>query len=130
TGFVLTSKAQLNQSDRLTTFASSTQLQVALTAADLALGGSGQIVVNNPAPGGGSSNAGTLTIENPVPQVTSLSPPSVTTIDGGATLTVNGSGFVSTSSITWNGSPRTTTFVSGTQLQAKLLASDVILVGS
>src|SRR2546421_7643264 len=38
-GFIQASVAQWNQSNRSTTFVSSTQLQVALTAADLALGG-------------------------------------------------------------------------------------------
>jgi pimeloyl-ACP methyl ester carboxylesterase len=46
---------------------------------------------------------------------------------GGAafTLTVNGSGFVSASVVHWNGSPRTTTFVSDAQLKADILASDI-----
>ena len=41
------------------------------------------------------------------------------------TLTVNGTGFVSGSVVNWNGSARTTTFVSGSQLTAKILASDI-----
>jgi hypothetical protein len=41
------------------------------------------------------------------------------------TLTVNGSGFVSGSAVHWNGSPRTTTFVSHSQLKASILATDI-----
>jgi hypothetical protein len=121
---------QWNQSNRATTFVSATQLQAAITAADLAAGGTAQVSVVNPTPGGGTSTAASFTVNNPAPQVTTISPTSVTTVDGGSTLTVNGTGFVSTSSITWNGVPRTTTFISGTQLQAKLLAADLSAVGS
>jgi hypothetical protein len=48
----------------------------------------------------------------------------------GLSLTVNGSGFASSSVVKWNGSPRTTTFVSGTQLTAAITAADVLMVGS
>jgi len=64
-GFIQSSIGQWNQSNRATTFVSSTQLQVMLTAADLAAGGTGQIVVVNPAPGGGASATATFTINNP-----------------------------------------------------------------
>jgi FG-GAP-like repeat/FG-GAP repeat len=46
------------------------------------------------------------------------------------TLTVTGSGFVSTSVVNWNGSPRTTTFVSSEKLTAAILATDVAKAGS
>ena len=46
---------------------------------------------------------------------------------GGArfTLRVNGTGFVSSSVVNWNGSPRATTFVSGSRLKVSILASDI-----
>lgn len=40
-------------------------------------------------------------------------------------LTVNGTGFSADSTVHWNGSARTTTFVSSSQLKAAILASDV-----
>jgi len=43
----------------------------------------------------------------------------------GFTLTVNGTGFVMGSVVNWNGSARATTFVSGSQLNASILASDI-----
>lgn len=129
-GFIQTSTVQWNQTARPTTFVSSTQLQAAITAADLAAGGTAQITVVNPTPGGGTSSASAFTINNPAPQVSSISPTTITILDGGSTLTVNGSGFVSTSTITWNGTPRTTTFVSSTQLQASILGADVSVVGA
>ena len=46
---------------------------------------------------------------------------------GGAsfTLTVNGAGFTPTSLVLWNGALRATTYVSGTQLTATILAADI-----
>jgi uncharacterized protein (DUF2141 family) len=41
------------------------------------------------------------------------------------TLTVNGTGFVSTSTVNWNGSALATTFVSGSQLTAVVSAADI-----
>jgi hypothetical protein len=49
------------------------------------------------------------------------------TAPGGAafTLTVSGTGFVSGAVIDWNGSPRTTTFLSSSSLQASISSTDV-----
>jgi hypothetical protein len=45
------------------------------------------------------------------------------------TLTVDGSSFVSGASVRWNGSSRTTTFISPNQLQASITASDISIPG-
>jgi trimeric autotransporter adhesin len=60
-----------------------------------------------------------------VPALSSLSPSSVFTDSGAFTLTVNGTGFVNGGTVQFNGANRVTTFVSGTQLTAAILASDV-----
>ncbi len=63
---------------------------------------------------------------NPVPYVDLPVVPSATVPGGsGFTLTVNGAGFVSGSVVNWNGSPRTTTFVSAGRVTAAILASDI-----
>lgn len=129
-GFVQSSVVQWNQSNRATTFASSTQVQVALTAADLAVAGTAQITVTNPGPGGGLSSPVTFTVNNPAPQISGISPTTVTTVDGGLTITVTGSGFIPTSAVTWNGAARTTSYLSSTQLQFALLSADVASVGA
>jgi len=54
-----------------------------------------------------------------------LIPASTTPGGAGFKLTVNGTGFVAASIVYWNGSPRVTTFVSSSELQAAILASDV-----
>ena len=66
----------------------------------------------------------------PVPTITSLSP--ATTVSGGAgfTLIVYGSNFVLNSVVQWNGSNRSTTFVSTGQLTAQITAADVAKAGA
>jgi hypothetical protein len=63
---------------------------------------------------------------NPVPLLFSpLKPSAVTPGSGGFALTVNGANFVSGATVNWNGSARTTIFVSSSELTATILASDV-----
>ena len=59
--------------------------------------------------------------------ITSIAPFSTNAPGTAFSLTVNGNGFVSASTPTvyWNGSPKATTFVNGTQLTASILATDV-----
>lgn len=130
TGFVGASTVWWNGSQRTTQFVSATQMTASISAADIATAGTVSVVVNNPAPGGGSSSAATFTINNPAPAITSLSPNSALTGGAAFTLTINGTGFVNASSVWWNGSPRTTQFVSATQLTASIPASDIASAGT
>jgi hypothetical protein len=129
-GFVSGSVVRLNGSNRTTTFVSSTKLTAAVTAADIANVGTASITVYNPTPGGGSSNAASLSINYPVPIISSISPTVKETGDSGFTLTVNGSNFISGSVIRWNGSNRTTTFVSSSKLTASISSADIASVGT
>jgi uncharacterized protein (TIGR03437 family) len=82
---------------------------------------------------GKTSNAVTVNIANPanpIPAPTSLIPNSATAGGAAFTLTVNGTNFVSGSIVRWNGSNRTTTFVSSTQLTAQIPASDIAVIGA
>jgi hypothetical protein len=128
--FDAASVVNFNGTARTTTFVSSAQLTAAITAGDIAAAGTPSVRVTNPAPGGGTSTGVTFTINNPVPTITSLSPTGV--VAGGAafTLTVNGTNFVSTSVVKYNGNAKTTTFVSATQLTAAILASDIATSGN
>jgi len=66
---------------------------------------------------------------NPTPSVSLISPSSTPAGAQAFTLTVNGSNFVSGSTVQWGGSSRTTTFISGTQLQAHITAADLATSG-
>ncbi len=72
----------------------------------------------------------TITIYNPAPVLTSLVPSSAG--EGGALfdLTLNGSGFVESSTVLWNGSPLATTYVSSNQLTASVPAANIAAIGS
>lgn len=72
----------------------------------------------------------TLTINNPVPSISGINPSSAEAGDPGFTLTVNGSNFVSGATVRWNGSDRTTTFGSATQVTASISASDIASAGA
>ena len=67
---------------------------------------------------------------NPAPVLTSVSPAAVTAGGSAFSLTVNGSDFIPGSIVRWNGSDRATTFVSATELQAAVTATDIAVAGS
>ena len=223
--FVSGSKVRWNGSDRTTSLSSATSLTASIPASDIATAGTASVTVNNPAPGGGPSNAlsftisaapiptlnitttsplpigivdspysqqfsasggtppyhwlvssgslppglsltpgtgalgGTpsatgdfsftlkisdstqptpstsskafaLRINNPVPVVSGLNPSSVSAGGPGFNLTVNGSNFISGSTVTWNGLNRPTTFINSSQLTASIPSGDIVLAGS
>src|SRR3989442_5208028 len=68
---------------------------------------------------------GTVTINALAPTVTSLSPVSAITGAPAFTLTVNGTGFATSSVVRINGINRPTTFINTTQLTALVDASDI-----
>jgi hypothetical protein len=128
--FVSSSTVQWNGASLTTTFVSVTQLTATVAASDIAAAGTASVTVVNPAPGGGTSPAQTFTTNYPAPSVTSVSPSSATAGGAAFTLTVNGSNFVSGSTVQWNGSNRTTSYVSATQLTAAITAADVATTGT
>jgi Tol biopolymer transport system component len=110
------------------------QLVVSILATDVASPGFATVTVVNPEPGGPSTGttfqidavqSGTPLISGATP----FSPASATPGSGAFTLTVNGSNFLSTSVVAWNGSPRTTTYVSSTQLTASIDKEDIAVAG-
>lgn len=132
TNFISTSKVRWNGTDRTTTFVSSTQVTAAIPATDISAAGTAQVTVFNPAPGGGLTSALPFTIssQNPVPTISSLSPFGATVGGAAFTLTVNGTNFLSSSVVRWNGFDRPTVFVSATQLTITVPATDLSLAGT
>ena len=130
TGFLSTSTVTYNGVAHAATFVSATQLTISLSASDQATGGNFPVVVTNPAPGGGASNSVNFTVNNPAPSITLLSPSSVTAGAAAQTLTITGSNFLASSTVTYNGVAHTATFVSATQLTISLSVSDQAVVGT
>lgn len=83
--------------------------------------------------GGGSSGSGSGNNEPPpptsnaAPTLTSISPTSVQMGSGEFTLTANGTNFISTSVVEWNGASLTTTYVSETKLTASVPATSIAI---
>jgi uncharacterized protein (TIGR03437 family) len=127
--FVNGATVNWNGSPRTTSFVSATQLTVTIGASDIATAGTAQITVTNPAPGGGTSGQLSFTINNPVPTAASLNPPSVVAGGGAFQLSVTGTNFVPSSQVLWNGSIRSTTYVSATQITAAISESDIASQG-
>ena len=131
TGFIAQSLVYWNNTQLTTTFNSDTlQLSASVPASDIAGAGVAQVVVVSPAPGGGMSNASTFTINpasNPVPTIASLSPSStgLGVLPPNSVLLVNGTNFIQSSAVAFNGGSRATNFVSATQLSVPVSSADV-----
>jgi IPT/TIG domain len=123
-GFTTSSVVVVNNTQVTTVYVSATQLQATVAAGQLASGAQLQVAVTNGA-GTTSSTTVTLSVDNPAPALLSLAPSTVTVGLSSATVTITGSGFVPTSIANFNGSARTTTFTSATQVIVSLTAADL-----
>ena len=138
-GFVLTlsgsnfapsSVVTWNGQVRTSTYVSANTLTVQVNASDVAVISTASISVSNSQTGGGSSAPQPFQVTAPVPTVATVSPTSAGRGGSPFVLTVTGSGFDSSAQVTWNGSPRTTTFVSSTRVTAQITAADIGAVGT
>lgn len=129
TGFESNSVVQVGGSTVTSTYVSSTQLTATVPASAMATAGQLSVVVLN---GTQSSGSGvSLTVDNPVPTLTSISPNALPAgASAAATVTATGSNFVSTSVVEFNGSPRSTTYVNSTQLTFQVTAADQATVST
>ncbi len=130
TNFVSNSTVTYHAVAHTPTFFSSTQLTISLSASDQATAGNYAVVVSNPTPGGGASNSVNFVVSNGVPSITSLSPASATVGATAEAVTINGTGFVSTSTVTYNSVAHTATYVSSAQLKITLSATDLVTAGT
>jgi hypothetical protein len=88
-------------------------------------------------PGCGGGGGGTQTntpvtpvqSPNPLPSVSSIAPTGAQAGGSGFTLTIRGSGFITTSAVRWKGQSRTSTFVSPGELTVAIPASDIVNPG-
>ncbi|HXW62936.1 MAG TPA: hypothetical protein VEJ45_10065 [Candidatus Acidoferrales bacterium] len=127
--FVSLATVTVNGKPRSTFFVNATSLVATVLGSDLANAGTLEIAVINPQPNGGSSNSVPFTVSNPTPGVTSLSPTAFVAGGTNASITVTGTGYVSTSVVTVNGSPLTTAFVSSTQLKGTITQGNLSAAG-
>lgn len=122
--FVSDAKITFGTTPLATTFVSATQLKATIPASALATSGSIPVSVTNPGPGGGTSPTTiSFTVSNPSANIQTINPSAAFVGSAPFEMTVEGSGFVSGSTILFNGTGATTTFVSGQQLKAQIPAS-------
>src|SRR6266576_2624042 len=125
--FVSGATVYWNNASRATQFVNSIQLTAAILASDLALASpnSASITVQNPSPAIGVSNAISLVLANPVPQIISVSPTSA--LAGViVSITVTGSGFVPGATVQLGSQ----TFPTNTLMPSMLSAQVTATVGS
>ena len=132
-------------SNRLDATVGSAAIQAALAAQDPDLINAAAVddnqpagvTVQNPAPGGGTSNAVIFTVleagQNPAPSLSSIEPTTIVEQGAGSsglTVTLRGQNFLESAQAQWNGTARTTRFVSSSQLEVTLQGGDLAFAGS
>lgn len=130
TGFTASSVVRVGGADRVTVFVSAQQLVSQLTPADVSTLAVRAVTVFNAA--GTSLPANLAVVANAAaltPSLSSLAPVSAVVGGGPLMVTIRGRDFKVTSRALWNGEPRTTTFVSATELQMALPTSDLLHPG-
>jgi len=131
TGFVPTTVINVNGAPRSTSYLSATQVNATLTASDLSSSGNLSLTATNSAPGGGTSAAASLPVNNPSVGAIQLSPSALPVgATATATITVTGTGFISASVAKVNGSARTTTYVNATTLTFVATVADQATQGT
>ena len=132
TGFITTSTVQFNGITHAATLVGASQITISLTTADLATAGTYPVVVTNLSPGGGPSAPVnfTVTSSNPVPTITLLNPASLPAGSAAQMLTINGTGFLASSSVEFNNIVRAATFISASQLTISLTTADLATAGT
>lgn len=131
TTFTSDSVVNWNGSPRVTTFVSGSQLTAAITLADTAALGTASVTVSNSVTTSNSlSFTMTAPTSLPLPSISSLAPSS--TAAGGAafSLDVSGNNLLPCSTVQWNGSARTTTFIGVNGLNAAIGAADIASVAN
>ena len=125
--FTSTSTAMWGAIALTTQYISSTQLTAMVPAALTASTGTASIAVRRP---GGYSSALALTILQPAPTITSLSPANAYAGGSAFTLTINGTNFTSTWTLWWGSTELPSTFISSTQLTALVPAGLIAGAGT
>lgn len=135
--FVTGSEITWGGAKRATSYISSTSLQTDLSVADLASAATVQVAVANPQDAGGAVS-GNLpftiaanTAPNPVPVLNSITPNSVVVGSPDTTVTLNGSNFIASSTVSLaSGTTLASAYQSATSLSVVIPASALATAGS
>ncbi|MFO0674839.1 MAG: hypothetical protein U0235_35350 [Polyangiaceae bacterium] len=129
--FAKTAKVSFDGQDLAVTASSPTSLTATVPAALLTASGSHALIVTNPAPGGGKSSPIAFIVTNPsTVSVTTVAPTHATLGSGDVSLSVDGSGFVSASVVSFNGINVQSTTTDQTHISATIPAALLASSGS
>lgn len=131
--FVPASVVSFNGDTLATTFVDVGTLTATPPASELLASGTFPITVSNPGAGVPNSNLLPFTVSgvlNPVPAISSLSPGSLLSGSVPQSLTINGTGFLASSTVTFDGISHAPTFISVNQLTILLSSADLATVGT
>jgi len=127
-GFFNDTTFYVNDEQRGFTLDLQQQASLNLSASDMAYGRYLDIKAYNTTPGGGYSQTATFTVLNPVPVLNGLSPDE-TLINTPLTLNISGTGFVTTSSVQFNGQSMPFSYEGWTGLQVSIPADMISSAG-
>ncbi|MBN9165402.1 MAG: hypothetical protein BGO98_29055 [Myxococcales bacterium 68-20] len=127
--FVQGAKIVFGMTDLATTFVSSSKLTGTIPSGLLATSGSVPVTVVSPSPGGGTSPSISFTISNPSASIQNINPSAAFVGSAAFEMTVNGGGFVSGSSVVFNGASLPTTYLGPSKLKAQVPASSLTAAG-
>lgn len=130
TGFIATSQVQVNKIAVATTYVSAVELNAVIPVSMIVSGAKLTIVVVNGSVSSESNTSSNVTVTNPAPTIVSIAPSSALVGDGPMNVTITGTGFVPTTSVSLNGAPRTTAYVTNTQITATTTADDLGSAGT
>jgi N-acetylneuraminic acid mutarotase len=126
-GFLPTSTVTFDGVAHTATYIDGNQLEITLSTADVSTAGNFPVIVANPSPGGGPSAPVDFTVlsGNLAPTIKGLSPASLSTGAAAQTLTINGTGFLTSSTVTFDGIGHSATFLNTSQLTISLTSADL-----
>lgn len=130
TGFVPQTTVLFGSHLLTPTSVSPTLLTVTVPETAFATSGTVSVTVESPTPGGGTSNALDFAVNNPVPALAVVSPPSVTAGGSDVLLTIQGSRFVSGVTVTFGAASLTPTLVNSSEITVSVPSAELVNAGS
>lgn len=129
TQFVESSVVGFGSATLVPSATSSTELTVTVPASSVQDGGIYPVLVSNKAPGGGTSNALSFTVNNPSPTLTALSQQTVLLNSPAFTLQLTGSGFVHQSAVLFGSTALVPSSTSPTQMSVLVPETALVKAG-
>ncbi|MEM7828079.1 MAG: carboxypeptidase-like regulatory domain-containing protein [Candidatus Aenigmatarchaeota archaeon] len=129
--FTKDSTVRFNLKEIPTSFLSNEKLRALLFSDDLKVPGNIPVTVDNPPPGGGTSNVINFRIYTPPPVIESIWPDTIYLLEAGETVKINvrGKNFLNGSKVNLNGETLKTRFISSILLEAELNQSVIKIPG-